>query len=458
MKRCPFIYLIILYSTFSIPSFGTNVFQNPQLPLDITSSIVFFYDSTGTKQITNVQKLSNSYWQPLPSPVWFGTQKGIFWLKFTIHNTTEIPVYVTFPYPFINKIDLYTGYGTAPIHQSGGFTRPFCSRSLPLHLHNFKAPASLMPQQVWVRLENNFPIIPVVQLAAEEYLYQSETKFTLIQGIYVGIMLALFLYNLILYMNIREAVYGYYLLYLVTVFMISFHHSGLTCQYIWPCDRWLWAEAIVNFAVGPSVILFANSFLRVKENAPWMYRIFLGILMIYFAYFILFLVPEYNVWINSVLEICHSLVPFLLFGVSVYIYWKKKFLSARFYILGWTIFLVSSIILFRIYGGQVDFDPISFHAIEFGSASEALLFSFALADRIRVMNREKRKNEKKQMQLEKMSYQAELTALKAQMNPHFVFNSLSSLQSLIIKDKKEQAMSYLNDFAKLTRQTLDNAT
>jgi tetratricopeptide (TPR) repeat protein len=48
-------------------------------------------------------------------------------------------------------------------------------------------------------------------------------------------------------------------------------------------------------------------------------------------------------------------------------------------------------------------------------------------------------------------------ALRAQMNPHFIFNSLSSIQYLIIKNKTESAFDYLSQFASLLRMVMDNS-
>jgi two-component sensor histidine kinase len=52
----------------------------------------------------------------------------------------------------------------------------------------------------------------------------------------------------------------------------------------------------------------------------------------------------------------------------------------------------------------------------------------------------------------------ERKTLQAQMNPHFMFNSLNSLQNLIIKDKKREAQEYLGEFASLTRLALIQST
>ena len=49
---------------------------------------------------------------------------------------------------------------------------------------------------------------------------------------------------------------------------------------------------------------------------------------------------------------------------------------------------------------------------------------------------------------------AELEAVRSQMNPHFMFNTLNSIQNYILKNDKETASKYLGDFARLMRNTL----
>jgi len=51
----------------------------------------------------------------------------------------------------------------------------------------------------------------------------------------------------------------------------------------------------------------------------------------------------------------------------------------------------------------------------------------------------------------------ELQALQAQMNPHFVFNSLSAIQYFIAANEKQQADNYLSKFAMLMRQFLESS-
>lgn len=74
--------------------------------------------------------------------------------------------------------------------------------------------------------------------------------------------------------------------------------------------------------------------------------------------------------------------------------------------------------------------------------------------RVRVQN--VRKKEKAEFEKKVEIAKVELKALRAQMNPHFVFNSLNSIQHYILNSKSNEAAKYLNKFAKLIRVILSN--
>lgn len=65
---------------------------------------------------------------------------------------------------------------------------------------------------------------------------------------------------------------------------------------------------------------------------------------------------------------------------------------------------------------------------------------------------------KDQLKVESEIRDLERSALQAQMNPHFIFNCLNSIQRYIMDNDKEQAMEYLSMFAKLIRQSLTAST
>ena len=68
-----------------------------------------------------------------------------------------------------------------------------------------------------------------------------------------------------------------------------------------------------------------------------------------------------------------------------------------------------------------------------------------------------RENEIKLLEIKKMLAESQLMALRAQMNPHFVFNCLNSIQECIVTNKYREATTYLNKFSRLFRMVLNNS-
>jgi len=68
-----------------------------------------------------------------------------------------------------------------------------------------------------------------------------------------------------------------------------------------------------------------------------------------------------------------------------------------------------------------------------------------------------RKTEKLKTEFNKKIAEVEMRALRAQMNPHFIFNCLNSINRYIVKSDTKTASLYLTKFAKLIRLILDNS-
>jgi len=90
----------------------------------------------------------------------------------------------------------------------------------------------------------------------------------------------------------------------------------------------------------------------------------------------------------------------------------------------------------------------------------------ALAGMVFYSSRQKLKNQKiiseKNEELKISKYQRQLTelemkALRSQMNPHFIFNCMNSINRMILSGDNEEASMYLNKFSKLIRLTLENS-
>jgi streptogramin lyase len=94
---------------------------------------------------------------------------------------------------------------------------------------------------------------------------------------------------------------------------------------------------------------------------------------------------------------------------------------------------------------------IWFRAIVIAAVLAAVFFYFKFRE-----NRIK-KEQVRQTAINKQIAEIRMSALQSQMNPHFIFNSLNSIQHLISIHEKEEAINCLSKFSKLIRKMLENS-
>ena len=71
------------------------------------------------------------------------------------------------------------------------------------------------------------------------------------------------------------------------------------------------------------------------------------------------------------------------------------------------------------------------------------------------LNLQKLESEKAKSELQQQAIELEMQVLRAQMNPHFIFNSLSSINHFVLKNETEIASDYLTKFSRLIRMVLN---
>lgn len=89
----------------------------------------------------------------------------------------------------------------------------------------------------------------------------------------------------------------------------------------------------------------------------------------------------------------------------------------------------------------------------FGFVFFGLIYTFYKLQILKLEKRNQLLLEK--VNLEKNLNQSKLKAIKSQMNPHFFYNALNTIQSFILSNEKKQAVSYLSKFSNLTRTILE---
>ena len=85
-----------------------------------------------------------------------------------------------------------------------------------------------------------------------------------------------------------------------------------------------------------------------------------------------------------------------------------------------------------------------------------IVLSWIVFIAMRLRSRQIRRQEKQKADARIELSNIEMKALKAQMNPHFIFNAINSIQSFILGNNVDKALYYLSMFAKLVRKTLEN--
>lgn len=96
-------------------------------------------------------------------------------------------------------------------------------------------------------------------------------------------------------------------------------------------------------------------------------------------------------------------------------------------------------------------DPILNYCVEIGIVAMSLCFSLSVA----ILTKE-RERDIEQRFVQQLA-DTEMSALRAQMNPHFLFNGLNSIKLFVIQNRPEEASVYLSKFAGLIRLILENS-
>jgi sensor histidine kinase YesM len=275
-------------------------------------------------------------------------------------------------------------------------------------------------------------------------------------------MMLMILYNLFIYLTLRDTSYLYYVTYVFSIAFFSASMDGYAFRYFWPTLPFLNPyEDILAIMVGISGILFASSFLNTKENAPLLHKILTGFLITYIG--LIFIIISRNFLAGTIaVEITSLALTVCVFVAAVTIS-RKGYKPATYFLIAWALLLVSIIVFILKDFHLFAYNKIAVNALKLGSGAEVILLSIALADRIHLYREEKAKvqlqlidslQEKSNMQHDMLELEAQ--ALRSQMNPHFIFNCMNSIKVLIQQKDEDRAVHYLTTFSKLLRTILQN--
>ena len=386
IRQLLFLLLLTLFSATA-----SEVYMDEREVYLLGSSIDYLEDATGTLTIEDVRnKAFADLHQEVPN---FGFSSSVYWLKVTIfpeRANLGKQWRLSIEYPLLDEIELFAiaDSGEQILHQYGGKALAFAKKELAHRNFLFSLPLSVEPLTLYIRVRSKGALQIPLQLQTDDNILEAEQTTMLKVGIYYGIFLIIFVYNIIMYFYTREENYLLYLFFLISFIGWQLTVDGLGRQYIWTNWQWM-IDHGGTFWMSISlftVLYFTRSFLQTKQHVPRLDKLLYFLMLLTFLLVPASFIVPYGilVQVDAITAIALSIL-LLTTGIIVF---KQNYRPARFYIAGWSAFLLGSIVFalnkFSLFHGFHIFN----HAQQIGSMLEMVFLSWALADKVKLLQDE----------------------------------------------------------------------
>ncbi len=325
----------------------------------------------------------------------FGTTKANCWIKFSLKNESTHHLLVELNYPILDQVSFYKVVNGKLVYlENTGEMYPFHSRGTNNVSYVFPVRLSIhQTADFYLKLKSGEQIIAPLSISTDQSLTQNKVNKFLIFGLYTGIFIAMFLYNIFLYISTKDKSYLPYVFYIFFVGLTQATLNGYSFKYLWP-DYPVLAIRATHFCgalSGIVTIWFVKNFLSTKVNTPHFHKLLSFFLFIY--------VISIFFTIFNQLQIAYTLInitagtgSLILLFTSYYIYRKKRYRPALFFMIAWSVFIISILIFVLKDFGILPYNNLTISGLQIGSAIEVLLLSFALADKINIFKAEREKS------------------------------------------------------------------
>lgn len=340
------------------------------------------------------QPAAASRFRPAPAgeDLNFGYSSAAYWLRLTLVADPGAPAdwLLEIAFPSLDRVELHSARGGAPLAVTGD-RQPFASRAVANR--NFVFPLHLTPggepQTVYLRVISEGSLtVPLKLWESGAFSRYSQDGYAAL-AIYYGMLLALMLYNLLLYLSIRDRTFLTYVFFVASMAVGQLSLNGLGNQYLWPhWPAWGNLALPVGFsATGFFGAWFTRDFLATRRMAPLLDRLILGLLGAFMvsALATIFLSYRLGAVLTSLSGLCFAATAVAAGVVSR----SRGHPGARYFLLAWSLLLVGVGVMAMRNLGWLPTNWLTSYAMQIGSAVEMLLLSFALADRINTMRRER---------------------------------------------------------------------
>ncbi|QWP75870.1 diguanylate cyclase [Lysobacter sp. K5869] len=315
----------------------------------------------------------------------FGFQRGAYWFHIAARNTDpDTPRWLLVQgFALSDRIDVYTRSedGRAR-HQIGGDSQPFASRAIRYRHPNFWIDLPVGQRvDLYVRVQSQSSMQVPLTLYTPSAFTELARDAQLGIGVYYGILLALFFYNLVLWLSLRDSSYFWYLFHICAFGLVLLTLNGLGFEYLWPDSPWL-ADHSVPLSICLAQVgmqQFARTFLGLAERWRLGDRIGLGMI----AFFVLLGLIATQAPYRIVTPIASAavFVSIAWIAVETVVVLRRGYKPARLFLLAWSAFLLGTGMFAAIAFDLLPKVFITEYGVQIGSALEMLLLSVALGYR-----------------------------------------------------------------------------
>jgi signal transduction histidine kinase/ActR/RegA family two-component response regulator len=322
----------------------------------------------------------------------FGFERAAMWFLIPIHNdTSELDWILQAGRSHMDRLDLYLFNDQDEllrVMQNGDQVR---WRDRPYPHTNLLFPLELQPgghYQILLRAESVGAIELPLTMNTPYGFQQFDTLFQNFVGLYVGAILVMVLFNLLLYFSIRDRSYLMYVLYLGSLLMYLASRESLAFRWFWPDSPWLnnpVQAASAIFGTG-FVALFACDFLQLRQSRPA-----IGRALSYGGWTLVALAPlSALVETGLVLRIVTASAGFLVIPIVLVSVDQMRLGNrpAAYFLLSFSPLAVMVVLFMLKTYSVINSSWLLDHAFEIGSTLEAWLLSFALAYRFTMLRNE----------------------------------------------------------------------
>ncbi len=310
-----------------------------------------------------------------------------YWIRIPIrHNSKSTKVWLLEFYDqTIDHIEAYVPQEDGSYkHVMMGDSQPFMKRTF--RHKNFEIVLNMRSDDVMFYYFNirshEFADIRVAFRSVDRFVYYALNEYFLF-GTFYGMILIISVYNLLVFLAIREIKNIFYIFYILSVAAYAMSYDGIGFQYLWP-NHPEWNEYAVGITLYSVILwglIFTRRFLNTKANSPNLDKALLGMIYARSAWFVIELFFFSHLLSYRTIEI----IPLSLIFFTAIRVWNKGYRPARFFVIAYGILFTGFFIRSMVYFNLLPFTTPLHYSLHISFVLEMLFLTFALGDRIRIL-------------------------------------------------------------------------